>query len=470
MERSIWCIIFICLILVAVCRGELYTAAGNLNTSGNLDLSTCCILAGSQQGVYALRTIFPIIHSQLTSPTYQTISNTSINCSPYEDVMIDVNDSNSNPCKYLVWGDTVTHYINYSPTDTVWFTMRQEGQMAMQLTLNGLCDGTPFPCSSYPDSVQKYRLPSRYIESDNPQLISFAQRNFRQSFAKQFQVVTRICEWARDNMNYYNGGNPDIDALQILADSLEPEFAMRRRTTCIGYAHLPIALLRAMGIPARYVAGVMLDGCTYLPKVSDSTYYCSSNASHAWIEVYYLDEGWVPYDAQLFVHFIDPIRYRVQQGHGYKDSHIELYAGYKAFTPGQDLDWVNLYCYREDNSQLDITSYPLRTTGNLILRNHSSETSRGTWIDQAYLIVPGDANCDSHVDVGDAIFIMNYCFKGGPAPSCGPNGDANGDCHIQVGDAVYIINYVFKGGPAPIYNSNCAWPVAHDNADEEMTK
>jgi len=25
----------------------------------------------------------------------------------------------------------------------------------------------------------------------------------------------------------------------------------------------------------------------------------------------------------------------------------------------------------------------------------------------------------------------------------------NGDCQVNVGDAVYLINYVFKGGPAP---------------------
>jgi hypothetical protein len=30
------------------------------------------------------------------------------------------------------------------------------------------------------------------------------------------------------------------------------------------------------------------------------------------------------------------------------------------------------------------------------------------------------------------------------------SGDANGDCACNVGDAVYIISYVFKGGPAPV--------------------
>lgn len=66
--------------------------------------------------------------------------------------------------------------------------------------------------------------------------------------------------------------------------------------------------------------------------------------------------------------------------------------------------------------------------------------------------LPGDANGDGEVNVGDAVYIINYVFKGGPPPTpyttC--SGDANGDCETNVGDAVYIINYVFKGGASPV--------------------
>ena len=66
--------------------------------------------------------------------------------------------------------------------------------------------------------------------------------------------------------------------------------------------------------------------------------------------------------------------------------------------------------------------------------------------------LPGDANNDGSVNVGDAVYIINYVFKSGPVPPCKCEGDANGDNAINVGDAVYIINYVFKSGPAPICN------------------
>jgi hypothetical protein len=61
----------------------------------------------------------------------------------------------------------------------------------------------------------------------------------------------------------------------------------------------------------------------------------------------------------------------------------------------------------------------------------------------------GDANNDDQVNVGDAVYIISYVFKGGPAPVPVEAGDANCDDQSNVGDAVYLINYVFKGGAEP---------------------
>ncbi|MFH1700627.1 MAG: hypothetical protein ABIE07_08580 [Candidatus Zixiibacteriota bacterium] len=61
----------------------------------------------------------------------------------------------------------------------------------------------------------------------------------------------------------------------------------------------------------------------------------------------------------------------------------------------------------------------------------------------------GDANSDTRNNVGDAVFIINHVFKGGPAPDPIEACDSNCDSQCNVGDAVYIINHIFKGGPAP---------------------
>lgn len=61
----------------------------------------------------------------------------------------------------------------------------------------------------------------------------------------------------------------------------------------------------------------------------------------------------------------------------------------------------------------------------------------------------GDANCDQQVDIGDAVYIINYVFKNGPGPYPYENGDVNGDGRVNIGDAVYLVNFIFRSGPAP---------------------
>ncbi|MGB7062890.1 MAG: dockerin type I domain-containing protein [Candidatus Zixiibacteriota bacterium] len=62
----------------------------------------------------------------------------------------------------------------------------------------------------------------------------------------------------------------------------------------------------------------------------------------------------------------------------------------------------------------------------------------------------GDANDDGIVDVGDAVFLISYLYKGGDAPNPYGRGDVNRDCRIEVGDIVYTLNYLYRGGDAPL--------------------
>lgn len=63
--------------------------------------------------------------------------------------------------------------------------------------------------------------------------------------------------------------------------------------------------------------------------------------------------------------------------------------------------------------------------------------------------VCGDANGDWRIDVGDAVYIVDYIFRGGDPPPDLHAADANCDGTINVGDAVHVINYIFKHGSAP---------------------
>jgi len=84
--------------------------------------------------------------------------------------------------------------------------------------------------------------------------------------------------------------------------------------------------------------------------------------------------------------------------------------------------------------------------------NPAQTDTNGDGIGDACSAKCGDANGDDGVNVGDAVFLINYVFKGGAAPNPLCLGDANGDGSTNVGDAVYLIAYIFKSGTAPVTN------------------
>lgn len=64
-----------------------------------------------------------------------------------------------------------------------------------------------------------------------------------------------------------------------------------RRGVCQDFAHLQIAALRAVGLPARYVSGYLLtDPPPGQPRL------IGADASHAWLSVWCPENGWVDLD------------------------------------------------------------------------------------------------------------------------------------------------------------------------------
>jgi hypothetical protein len=103
---------------------------------------------------------------------------------------------------------------------------------------------------------------------------------------------------------------------------------------------------------------------------------------------------------------------------------------------------LSMACGRLDNDNDDdiVMGVFEYTGGNPIYFNQTNAACAG---------LPGDANHDGRVNVGDAVYMINHVFKGSPAPACEILADANSDCRLNVGDAVFLINYVFKTGTAP---------------------
>ena len=54
--------------------------------------------------------------------------------------------------------------------------------------------------------------------------------------------------------------------------------------------------------------------------------------------------------------------------------------------------------------------------------------------------------------MADAVFVLHSNFTAGPQPDCLAACDVNGDGIVagHVSDALYILNYRFRGGPPPV--------------------
>jgi hypothetical protein len=98
----------------------------------------------------------------------------------------------------------------------------------------------------------------------------------------------------------------------------------------------------------------------------------------------------------------------------------------------------NPYCLAVDKSNSVIVTGTISPApdGNYCTRKYTQDCCNDA----------GDANDDGQTNVGDAVYIINFVFKGGPAPPCPNEADTNADCQINVGDGVYLLNFIFKWG------------------------
>ncbi|WP_017719371.1 transglutaminase-like domain-containing protein [Kamptonema formosum] len=100
------------------------------------------------------------------------------------------------------------------------------------------------PPADLPLEIIPLLYPSRYCESDL--LLQLAQSEFGE-LEPGYSRVTGICNWIYDRVKYLSGStDSQTSAYQT---------AIERAGVCRDFAHLGIALCRALNIPARFFAG-----------------------------------------------------------------------------------------------------------------------------------------------------------------------------------------------------------------------
>jgi transglutaminase-like putative cysteine protease len=116
-----------------------------------------------------------------------------------------------------------------------------------------------------------------------------------EAFAQELQVPSRNDARGHDPLQLVSRLNSAIyDAISYVpkstrVDSPVDDALQSRCGVCQDYAHIMIALVRRLGIPCRYVSG-------YLFHRAGDSVRSTEGATHAWVEVYLPNIGWVGFD------------------------------------------------------------------------------------------------------------------------------------------------------------------------------
>jgi transglutaminase-like putative cysteine protease len=137
-----------------------------------------------------------------------------------------------------------------------------------------------FPYVGFSDDIKEYTEPGKIIDSDDQKVIDKASE-LAAGESDYYKVVFRMADWTNENVKY------DLSTLNAKASQKASYVLAKKDGVCDEITTLFIALLRSVGIPARFVSGI---------AYTNSEKFSQKWGPHGWAEVYFPGTGWVPFD------------------------------------------------------------------------------------------------------------------------------------------------------------------------------
>lgn len=234
-----------------------------------------------------------VVPKSFSSPTYnQRISDFDLDFSPPPLRREDRIDKRGNKVVEATWK---------APLGTVTTTIRFTAINSTRL--QALKTGAPFPLSGLPQQVKVYLKATDQVPAGDSQIRSKA-RELTSTAKNEFDAVQRILTWVVDHMHYV-----------LIPQSYDALYSLQSgKGNCQNYSHLSAAIMRAVGIPVRIVNGITLKK-PYDINIGNSILTMKmAQGRHSWVEVYFPDLGWVPFDPQGTELFVSNRFIRVEIG------------------------------------------------------------------------------------------------------------------------------------------------------------
>ncbi len=269
--------------------GENYTLKGNMDAAIRYELQEQ-IRAG--EGVKRLVLSF-VIPQSFTSPTYsQKIEDFRATFSPEPQDRSETTDKRGNLILTATWS---------SVPSTV--DVRLSCRADSKTHLTTLETRAPFPLQKAGAEFADYLAATEQVQAADPRIRQLAAE-LTKGVKTEYDAVQRIVSWVVDNVRYVT---PPVryDALYSLESG---------KGNCQNYSHLSAALLRSVGIPTRIVVGVTLNQPYDISWKQGVLTFKMGQGRHSWIEVWFPDLGWVPFDPQNSVLFVSNRFIRIETG------------------------------------------------------------------------------------------------------------------------------------------------------------
>ncbi len=207
-----------------------------------------------------------------------------------------------------IYGNEYSTFTQKSPINTS-FAIQQEYTAYTEVSLaNGFTSSASFlPVTNVPfDIIANYTQPTTNIQSNNTNISNLAH-SLTSGCTRMQDAVQKIAQWVFGYINFSSSSNDDN------LDMTATDVFNRKSGNCAGYTNLIIAMLRSVGIPARYLSGYILNYPYNIQFGSTIRTTGIGSGSHAVYEVYYSDKGWVMADPQISLNFCSTHFVRHQQ-------------------------------------------------------------------------------------------------------------------------------------------------------------
>lgn len=141
-----------------------------------------------------------------------------------------------------------------------------------------------------PANLAYFLLPDTYVITGTDKVNEVLDNVYEISYDNR-KLAEEICNWTGTNLTY---------GLSFVPPTSE-EVLVSREGQCRDYTNVYLALARTAGMPARRVGGWVVSA--WQPPAGwefavGTTPEGKTVASHAWVQVYLPDEGWVPVEPQ----------------------------------------------------------------------------------------------------------------------------------------------------------------------------